>query len=182
VVRAPLAALVAHNLKDDLSDHDNPQRPAYAFGDDGGLLICTWPAGGEPSIPFPYSDEVFTGSEYQVAGQLIRHGRLDEALRIIRLVRARHDGERRNPFNEQECGHWYARALASYGLLQAWTGVRYDKRTRTLHLAPVTPGDFAVFLAWDGGFGTAGIRGGQPFCTPTEGAIDIARFAVQSGA
>lgn len=181
-VRAHLAALVEHNLKDDLSDHDNSQRPAYAFGDDGGLVICTWPAGGEPTVPFPYTDEVFTGFEYAVACQLIRHGRRDDALRMVRLARARHDGERRNPFNEQECGHWYARALASYGLFQAWTGARYDKRSRTLHLSPVEAGDFTVFLAWDGGFGTAGLRDGQPFCTPAEGTIDIARFAVQSGA
>ena len=187
-VRQHLASVVTHNFRADLSEHDNPQRPAYAFGDDGGLLVCTWPAGGEPTIPFPYSDEVWTGSEYQLACHLLRTGQHAAAERIVATARARHDGEKRNPFNEQECGHWYARALASYGLLQAWGGVRYDKRARTLHLAParaaaaapVTAGDYTVFLAWDGGFGTAGLRAGKPFCTPVEGTIDIARFAIQS--
>lgn len=179
-VRQHLSAVVEHNFRSDLSDHQNPQRPAYAFGDDGGLLVCTWPAGGEPTIPFPYSDEVWTGSEYQIACHLLRIGMGDAAERIVATARARHDGDKRNPFNEQECGHWYARALASYGLLQAWGGVRYDKRAKILHIAPSVAGDFIVFLAWDGGFGTAGMRDGTPFCTPAEGTIDIVEFAIQS--
>ena len=37
---------------------------------------------------------------------------------IVRECRERYDGRVRNPFNEIECGHWYARAMASYGMLQ----------------------------------------------------------------
>src|SRR5687767_11330828 len=62
-----LMAVYKHNLKHDLSEHANPQRPSYAFGDEGGLLLCSWPKGGKLSLPFVYSDEVWTGIEYQVA-------------------------------------------------------------------------------------------------------------------
>ncbi len=63
-VSSHLRALHKYNLKQDLSDFANPQRPTYACGKEGGLLLCTWPKGGELSLPFVYSNEVWTGIEY----------------------------------------------------------------------------------------------------------------------
>ena len=60
----------------------------------------------------------------------------------------------RNPFNEYECGHWYARALSSYGLLQGLTGVRYDAVDRTLTIDSRVGDDFRSFLATATGYGT----------------------------
>lgn len=119
-------AVHKYNLKHDLVDHFNPQRPVYACGKDGGLLLCTWPKGGMLSLPFVYSNEVWTGIEYQVASHLMMKGEVEKGLDIVRECRERYDGRVRNPFNEIECGHWYARAMASYGMLQGLTGVRYD--------------------------------------------------------
>ena len=118
-VKSHLLAVYKYNFKRSLLGHDNPQRPGYAVGNESGLLLCSWPRGGKPSLPFVYSDEVWTGIEYQVASHLISYGFLAEGLDIVRACRARYDGTKRNPFNEYECGHWYARALASYGLIQA---------------------------------------------------------------
>jgi uncharacterized protein (DUF608 family) len=75
-----LLAVYAHNFKQDLSDHANPQRPTYALGKEGGLLLCTWPQGGELSLPFVYSNEVWTGIEYQVASHLMMMGQVEEGL------------------------------------------------------------------------------------------------------
>src|SRR5690606_10299314 len=111
-----------YNFKRDLSEHANPQRPSYAAGDEGGLLLCSWPKGGRPSLPFVYSDEVWTGIEYQVASHMMREGMVEEGLEIVRTCRDRYDGRVRNPFNEYECGHWYARAMASYALIYGLTG------------------------------------------------------------
>jgi hypothetical protein len=44
------------------------------MGDEPGLLLCTWPRGGKPTFPFPYSDEVWTGIEYQAAAHMIEMG------------------------------------------------------------------------------------------------------------
>ena len=176
-VHSHLDAVARHNLRRDLSDLDNCQRGDYAFGDEGGLLVASWPAGGRPQIPMPYADEVWTGCEYTVACQLISVGRQAEGLTAVGLVRARHDGVRRNPFDEQECGHWYARALASYDLLRACTGARYDAVAGVLHLAPRFTGDFTVFLAWDGGFGTVGVRDGTPYIAAAEGILVPRRIA-----
>ena len=172
-----LLAIHRHNLKTDLSQHANPQRPTYAIGEDGGLLLCTWPRGGKLSLPFVYSDEVWTGIEYQVASHLLLLGHVKEGLEIVRVCRDRYDGRVRNPFNEYECGHWYARAMASYGLIQGLTGVRYDAVERTLHMEPTISGDFRSFLSVEKGYGVAGIKDGQPFVEVRSGEIPVDRIA-----
>jgi len=79
----------------------------------------------------------------------------------------------RNPFNEYECGHWYARAMASYALLQSLSGARYDAVEKVLFLDPPSRGDFRAFLSTATGYGTVGVRGGKPFVEVKAGAIDI---------
>ncbi len=172
-IRRHLLAVFKHNFKPDLSDHSNSQRPTYALGSEGGLLLCTWPEGDKPSLPFVYSDEVWTGIEYQVASHLIMLGCVEEGLTIVRRVRQRYDGRVRNPFNEYECGHWYARAMSSYALLQAFSGARYDAVDGTLYLKPALAGDFHCFLATASGYGTVGLRKGQPFLDVKHGAIEV---------
>jgi uncharacterized protein (DUF608 family) len=166
-----LLAVHKYNLKQDLSEHANPQRPTYALGNEGGLLLCTWPKGGQLSLPFVYSDEVWTGIEYQVASHLMMMGCVEEGLEIVRTLRDRYDGRVRNPFNEYECGHWYARAMASYGLLQGMTGVRYDAVNKVLYVTPSVQGDFRAFLCTATGYGTVGVRGGAPFVEIKHGEI-----------
>jgi len=177
-VRSHLAAVHRYNLRRDLSGHANPQRPAYAAGSDGGLLLCTWPRGGELALPFVYSNEVWTGIEYQVASHLMIEGMPEEGLEIVRTCRDRYDGTVRNPFNEYECGHWYARALSSYGLLQGLTGVRYDAVEKTLYIDSRIGNDFKSFLSTATGFGTVGLRHGRPVVEMKSGTLDIERIIV----
>jgi uncharacterized protein (DUF608 family) len=172
-VASHLKAVHQYNLKKDLSDFANPQRPSYAAGDEGGLLLCTWPKGGDLSLPFVYSNEVWTGIEYQVASHLILMGMVDRGLEVVRECRDRYDGTVRNPFNEYECGHWYARAMSSYALLQALTGARYDAVTQVLHLNPAIKGDFRGFLSTATGYGTVGVKDGRPFFEPKSGTVSI---------
>ena len=173
MVRSHLEAVHRYNLKHDLSEHANPQRPAYAVGKEGGLLLCTWPRGGALSLPFVYSNEVWTGIEYQVASHLMLMGQVEKGLEIVRICRSRYDGKVRNPFNEYECGHWYARALSSYGLLQGLTGIRYDAVEKTLYIDSRIGEDFRSFLATASGFGTVGLKSGQPFIDMKMGQLDI---------
>jgi len=181
MVQRSLASIHRYNFKPDLSAHANPQRPSFACGGEGGLLLCTWPRGGRLSIPFVYSDEVWTGIEYQVASHLMIEGMVEEGLEIVRACRDRYDGRVRNPFNEYECGHWYARAMSSYGLLQGLTGVRYDAVERTLHVDSRVGNDFRSFLATETGFATVGMEDGRLSVDVQWGHIDIEK-AVISGA
>ena len=171
-----LLSVYRYNFREDLATFANPQRPSYAFGHEAGLLLCTWPHGGKPALPFVYSDEVWTGIEYHVASHLISLGQVEKGLEIVRACRQRYDGLRRNPFAEIECGYWYARAMSSYALLQALTGARYDAVEKTLYVEPKIQGDFRSFLATAGGYGTVGIRNGEPFLEVKAGQIDVHRI------
>ena len=102
------------------------------------------------------------------AAHLILLGEVDKGLEIVRVCRRRYDGTRRNPFNEYECGHWYARALSSYSLLEALSGVRYDAVDQALRLRPGAPATSRSFLATEAGFGTATVAAGVP-------ALELAR-------
>lgn len=176
-VKRNLESIYTYNLMRDLSDFANPQRPSYAMGHEGGLLLCTWPHGGELSIPFVYSNEVWTGIEYQVASHLMMEGMVDKGLDIVRTCRDRYDGRVRNPFNEYECGHWYARAMSSYGLLQGLTGVRFDAVDKTLYIDSQV-GDFRSFLATANGFGSVGLKNGKPFLDVRQGRIEPSKVIV----
>jgi hypothetical protein len=100
-----------------------------------------------------------------------------KGLEIVRACRARYEGAIRNPFDEFECGHWYARAMSSYSLLQAFSGARYDAVEKVLHLAPPLAGDFRSFLAVDGGYGVVGVQDGKPFLDVRSGSIEVRRIA-----
>jgi hypothetical protein len=172
-IASHLKAVHKYNLKYDLTEHPNPQRPSYACGAEGGLLLCTWPKGGELSLPFVYSNEVWTGIEYQVASHLISMGMVTEGVEVVRTARDRYDGRARNPFNEYECGHWYARAMSSYALLQSLSGARYDAVDKILYLQPRVSGDFRCFLSTATGYGTVGVKSGKPFFENKSGQVEI---------
>ena len=72
-LQSTLESIYKHNFLTDFRDFSNVQR-TYALNDEKGLLLCSWPKGGRPPLPFVYSDEVWTGIEYQVASHLIYEG------------------------------------------------------------------------------------------------------------
>jgi non-lysosomal glucosylceramidase len=96
--------------------------------------VCTWPRGGRPAVPIRYADEVWTGTEYQVAAHCLFEGRTEQGLRLLRAVQGRYDGSRRNPYNEIECGDHYSRAMAGFSVLEACTGAWYDAWAAHLRL------------------------------------------------
>jgi len=176
-IKSHLTAVHQYNYKSDLSEHANPQRPSFALGNEGGLLLCSWPKGGKLSLPFVYSDEVWTGIEYQAASHMMLMGNVKEGLNIVRACRDRYDGRVRNPFNEYECGHWYARALASYGLLQGLTGVRFDAVTQTLFVDSKV-GNFTSFLSTETGFGTVTLADGKVSLNIVQGNVPVQKVSM----
>ena len=98
---------------------------------------------------------------------------------MVQTARDRYDGRVRNPFNEYECGHWYARAMSSYGLLQGLSGARYDAVEKTLYLNPSIKGDFRCFLSTATGYGTVGVKRGKPFLEVKAGSIPVNEIKFQ---
>jgi uncharacterized protein (DUF608 family) len=152
-LKSTLGSIYRYNFLTDFRNFSNVQR-TYALNDEKGLLLCSWPKGGRPPLPFVYSDEVWTGIEYQVASHLLYEGLLEEGLSIVKGVRDRYDGRRRNPWDEVECGHHYARAMSSWGILLALSGFSYSGVDMRMGFEPkLYPEDFRTLWTTGSGWG-----------------------------
>lgn len=161
-VRSALSAVMKYNFVEKIAGI--PQRPRrYVPDDEGGLLMCTWPQGGRPDPFILYADEVWTGIEYSTAGAMVYEGMLDEARKVVRMARSRYDGRLReglnsgpggNPYNELECGKFYARAMSSWSLLIASQGLVLDGPSGLLGFKPHwQPEDHRSFYSAPEGWG-----------------------------
>ena len=137
-VEATLEAIMRHNFLESFHGHFNHLR-SFVLADESALLMASYPRGRRPKRPFPYFNEVMTGFEYTAAVGMIYEGLTDDALKCIGAIRARYDGRKRSPFNEAECGHHYARAMASWAAVLALTGFGYSAVRREMCFAN-TPG------------------------------------------
>jgi non-lysosomal glucosylceramidase len=152
-IRKTLRSIFRYNWRAELFDHACLLR-LYALNDEAGLIIGTWPKGGRPGYAFWFADEVWCGIEYQVAGHLIYEGMVDEGLAIVKGVRDRYTGERRSPWDEIECGHHYARSMASYSVMLALAGFRYSAPAKRIGFGPrLFAEDFACFFSVASGWG-----------------------------
>lgn len=154
-VKQANAALFKYNFVPVMREAYNPCR-IYSLNDEGGLVICAWPEGSQkPLIPVPYSQEAWPGTEYSAASHMIMVGLVDEGMTVVKEARKRFDGERRNPWNEFECGSNYARSMSSYALLNAFSGFEFDLVQHTIGFNPVQMenGRFRCFWSLDSGWG-----------------------------
>ena len=144
-----LHSLMKYNFKPSLFGNFNHLR-TFALNEEGGMLVCTYPRGRRPQFPFPYSHEVWSGFEYAAATEFIYAGRIADAVKIVKTVRARHDGRKRSPFDESECGHHYVRPMAAWGTVVALTGFHYSGVTGTMTFA--WPAGRSVTWFWSTGY------------------------------
>ena len=138
-------SIMKYNYVEDFSRHFNNMR-SYVMGDEAGLLMASWP-NGRLEVPFPYFAEVMTGFEYSTAAGMIYEGMEEEALKCIEVIRKRHNGAKRNPFSEPECGHHYARSMASWASIIALSKFNYSEVNKTMTIT-ANPG---VYF-WSNGY------------------------------
>ena len=144
-INKAVESIIKYNFKDSLQGIQ--QFRVFASPTDSGLLNCTWPQGKKPSMPIRYSNEVWTGIEYELAALCIYTGKIPEALKIIQTIRDRYSGTRRNPWNEVECGDHYVRAMSSWTLLHALTGVNFSMVSQQFKIGPkINSKDFKTFF------------------------------------
>ncbi len=152
-VEKTLSSIYKNNFIKDMRNFVNPCR-IYCLNDEQGLIICAYPDGVEkPYLPAPYAEETMHGFEYQAAIHMIKRGMMDEGMECIKALRKRYDGTKRNPWNEFECGSNYARSMASYALLLAYSGFEYDMHNKGIGFNPKVGGDFSCFWSLDSGWG-----------------------------
>jgi hypothetical protein len=128
----------------------------------------------KPKIPVPYSEECMTGFEYAVADNMLQCGMEDKALEIVRAIRERYDGKKRNPWAEIECGASYARAMASYSFLLTYSGFIFDMPKKRIGFKPIRNGKY--FWSVDGAWGTANCSDKCCEFTVLYGEIELKSF------
>jgi hypothetical protein len=161
-IKSALSAVMKYNFRKTFAGFKQVPR-RYIPDDDGGLIICTWPHGGRPNPFILYADEVWTGIEYAAAGAMIYEGMIDDARQVVHMARSRYDGRTRdglnsgpggNPYNELECGKFYARAMSSWSLLIACQGLVLDGPRGILGFKPNwQPEDHRSFFTAPEGWG-----------------------------
>ncbi len=137
-VRSTLDSLLRYNYKRTLQNHNNVER-TFALEDEAALVICDYAKAPRPRIPFPYFAEVMTGFEHAAASLMIHWDKVAAGVECIGNVRSRYDGVKRNPWDEAECGHHYARAMAAWSSLVGISGFSYDGIGRAVVAAPRIP-------------------------------------------
>ena len=135
--KTALESLYRYSYKDSMRNVANMWRN-FAINDEKGVVICSYPDGVKlPAIPIPYCDETMTGFEYSLAGLMIAEGYVSEGESIVKAIRDRYDGEKRNPWNEIECGSNYARSMASFALMPIYSGFTFDMTNKQIGFTPV---------------------------------------------
>ncbi len=153
-IRATLKSIYRYNYKRSLVEHNNTER-TFALNDEASVVICDYGKAERPYVPFPYFAETMTGFEYTAAVLMMNWGMVNEGLECVRNTRLRYDGEKRNPWDEAECGHHYARAMSSWSAVVALSGFSYDGARSAVVAAPkISRDDFQCFWSTATGWGT----------------------------
>jgi len=165
-----LMTIYKNNFKESMRHEYNPYR-VFCLNDEAGMVMCTFPR-KRPAIPILTSCETMHGFEYSLAGLLMSRGHIDEGLKIVRGVRDRYDGAKRNPWNEIECGSNYARSMSSFAFLPILSGMKFDMVKGYLGFDPKMDGDrFKCLWSLDSAWGYVETK-------KTESAIKIAAGAL----
>lgn len=178
-IRQTMMSVFQYNFIEDLSGFENVQR-VYGANDEAGLMTCTWPGGNRPRLPFVYSDELWTGIEYQAAATMIWAGLVEEGLRVVEAVRGRYQGWNRNPWGEIESGTHYVRGMSSWALLLALSGFEYDGVAKTMAFGPgICAGDFKSFWSCGSGWGEVSIRKNHVELSVSYGQLELKQLALK---
>jgi uncharacterized protein (DUF608 family) len=160
-----LKSLWRYNFSPDVGPYREEYQTGrwYAMPGEAGLIMCTFPKGGEreargdkPMHGFAgYFNECMNGFEYQAAGHMIAEGLVQHGLAVTRAVHDRYHPSRRNPYNEIECGDHYARSMASHGVFVSVCGFEHHGPKGYIGFSPrLTPEDFRSAFITAEGWGT----------------------------
>lgn len=172
-IQTTLKTIMKYNYVEDFSPLFNNMR-SYVMGNESGLIMASWPK-GRLKVPFPYFAEAMTGFEYTAAVGMLFENQTENGLKCIRSIRDRFDGLKRNPFNEPECGHHYARAMASWASVLALSGFQYSAVTKSMKFTGV-PGTY--FWSNGSAWGTCRIIGKTAELAVMHGSLALDNFTI----
>ena len=174
-----LSEMMKNNYKPTMREFVNPWR-IFSVNDEAGTVICDYPHGTEkPKIPIPYCEETMTGFEYSFAGLLCSRGKIDDGLKVVKAVRDRFDGEKRNPWNEFECGSNYARSMASYALIPILSGFEFDMPHHHIGFNPYKADDFKCIWSLADAWGNFEVNNNTVKINVCEGEISLKSLSLK---
>jgi len=178
-VNQAIGSVYRYNFFESLREFSNVQR-VYGINDEAGVVLCTWPHGNQPVLPFVYAQEIWTGVEYQVAASLIYSGKTGEGLRVVEAVQDRYKGSKRNPFEHNESGVHYARALSSWSVLLALSGIEFDGLTKELAFSPkINASGFRSFWSTNSAWGEIIINQNEARLEVMHGILSLQKLTIR---
>ena len=173
-VRTALRTIMKNNFVEGFGDRFNNMR-SFVMGDESGLIMASWPQ-GRLKTPFPYFAESMTGFEYAAAIGMLYEGQTEAGLRCIRSIRDRFDGAKRNPFDEPECGHHSARAMAAWSAPMAMSRFHDDAPAGSLSFTGA-PGTW--FWSNGSAWGTCTTQGHTATLRALHGSLDVSSITLE---
>ncbi|MBQ5971328.1 MAG: hypothetical protein IJL45_02835 [Prevotella sp.] len=172
-IKTTLQSIMKYNYLPDFGRHFNNMR-TFVYAKEAGLVMGSWPK-GRLEVPFPYFNEAMTGFEYCAAVGMMYEGLTSDGLKCFKAVRDRFDGSKRNPFNEPECGHHYARAMASWAAVIALSDFHYSGVNHTMSFTSA-PGNYF----WSNGYawGTCQIESGKVSLSVIHGKLYLDKLTI----
>ena len=168
-----LSEMMKNNFKPTMRYFVNPWR-IFSINDEAGTIICDYPDGTKkPKIPILYCEETMTGFEYSFAGLLCSQGKIDDGLKVVKAIRDRFDGKKRNPWNEFECGSNYARSMASFALIPILSGFEFDMPHHHIGFNPYIINNFKCIWSLADAWGNFEINNNTVKINIYEGEISL---------
>lgn len=179
-VSIALENMIKNNYKPSMRNFANPWR-IFSLNDEAGSIICDYPEGVyKPRIPIPYCEETMHGFEYQFAGLLFAAGRIEDGIKVVKAVRNKYDGRKRNPWNEIECGSNYARSMASFAFLPILSGFSFHLPKKYIGFDPlVSKENFQSFFSVGTGWGTFSIKEKKVCVKLEEGKLILKKIGLR---
>jgi uncharacterized protein (DUF608 family) len=173
-VQTALRTVMKNNFMERFDNTFNNMR-SYVMDKESGLIMASWPK-GRLKVPFPYFAESMSGFEYAAAIGMLQEGQTVAGLKCIKAIRDRFDGEKRNPFDEPECGHHYARAMAAWSAPMAFSKFQYFGPEKAISFTSVSGNYF-----WSNGsaWGTCRIEGKTAELIVLRGSLKLNRFTIE---
>jgi len=172
-IKTTLNSIMKYNYVSDFSPLFNNMR-SYVMGNESRMIMASWP-NGRLKVPFPYFAESMTGFEYTAAVGMIYEGQTADGLTCIKSIRDRFDGYKRNPFDEPECGHHYARAMASWASVLALSGFQYSGVEKSMSFTS-NPGTY--FWSNGSAWGTCKVENKKATLQVLSGNLGLAHFSL----
>ncbi len=181
-VSCALSEMMNNNFKATMREFVNPWR-IFSINDEAGTIICDYPEKEKkPQIPLPYSEETMTGFEYAFAGLLCSRGNLEDGLKVVKAIRNRFDGEKRNPWNEFECGSNYARSMASFALIPILSGFSFDLSKGRIGFDPkINKNNFKSVWSLGTGWGSVFITASSMKISLSGGSLSLKEIEIPHG-